>query len=157
MLLTLSREGTLSLVLTRRLDAPPARVWQALTLPALLTRWMTGPPGWPMHRCQILPVAGGLFHFEWSDRMGRTLALTGEVLEVDAPWRMLHVERLHLPEPSPETVVETLLAADGAGSRLMLHMTFPDSAARDDMLAGGLAEGLEDSYVRLESLLAGLA
>ena len=156
MLLTLSREGAASLVLTRRLDAPPARVWQALTQPPLLTRWMTGPPGWPMLRCQIAPRAGGLLHFEWSDRLGRSLVLTGEVIEVDAPWRMLHVERLHLPDPAPETVVETLLAADEGGTRLMLHMTFPDAGARDDMLSGGLAEGMEDSYVRLESLLAGL-
>lgn len=154
MLLRLNREGAASLVLTRRLDAAPARVWQALTRPALLSRWMTGPPGWPMVRCQIAPRADGLIHFEWSDRMGRTLALTGEVIEVDAPWRMLHVERLHLPETAPETVVETLLATDGEGTRLMLHMTFPDAQARDEMLAGGLAEGMEESYVRLESVLA---
>ena len=154
MLLTCSREGMASLVLTRRLDAPTRRVWAAHVTPALLTRWMLGPPGWPMIRAQIDPRPGGLIDFEWSDRGGGLLALTGEVIEAEPPWRMLHVERLHLPHPSPENVVETLLAADGAGTRLMLHMTLPDPAARDEMLAGGLVEGLEESFVRLETVLA---
>ncbi|MCA0206740.1 MAG: SRPBCC domain-containing protein [Proteobacteria bacterium] len=153
MLTQVTREGAASLVLTRRLDAAPGRVWSALTRADLLTRWMLGPPGWPMVRCQLAARAGGLMQIEWSDRMGRTLALTGEVIEAEPPWRMLHIERLHLPDPSPENVVETLLAPDGAGTRLMLHMTFPDPAARDEMLAGGLAEGMEESFVRLETLL----
>ena len=154
MLLGCTREGTSSLVLTRRVDAPPARVWAAHTSPLLLPRWLLGPPGWPMIRAQIDARMGGLIHFEWSDRMGGTLALTGEVIEAEPPYRMLHIERLHLPEASPENVVETLLAEDRGGTQLMLHMTLPDAAARDEMLAGGLAEGMEDSYGRLESLLA---
>lgn len=154
MLTHVTREGAASLVLTRRLDAAPTRVWAALTRAPLLTRWMLGPPGWPMVRCQFAAQAGGLMHVEWSDRMGRTLTLTGEVIEAEPPWRLLHIERLHLPEPSPENVVETLLAPDGTGTRLMLHMTFPDPTARDEMLAGGLAEGMEESFVRLETLLA---
>ncbi|MBN8291700.1 SRPBCC domain-containing protein [Rhodobacter sp. NTK016B] len=154
MLLRCTKEGDGALVFTRRLDAAPALVWHAYTSPALLGRWMMGPPGWPMTRAQFDPRAGGLIHLEWSDRMGQGLALTGEVIEAEPPYRLLHVERLHLPEASPENVIETLLAGDAGGTNLMLHMRLPDSAARDEMLAGGLAEGLEDSFVRLESLLA---
>ncbi|WP_083195037.1 SRPBCC domain-containing protein [Pararhodobacter sp. CCB-MM2] len=154
MLLRCTKEGGSALVFTRRLDALPDRVWQAYTSPALLGRWMMGPPGWPMTRAQFDPRMGGLIHLEWSDRMGQVLTLTGEVLEAEPPYRMLHVERMHVPEASPENVIETLLAEEAGGTNLMLHMRLPDAAARDEMLAGGLAEGLEDSFVRLESLLA---
>ena len=154
MLLRCTREGDSALVFTRRLDAPPPLVWRAYTSPVLLGRWMLGPPGWPMTQAQFDARMGGLIHLEWSDRMGKQLVLTGEVIDAEPPYRLLHIERMHVPEASPETVVETLLAEEAGGTNLMLHMRFPDAEARDEMLAGGLTEGLEDSFVRLESLLA---
>ena len=36
------------IVMTRVFDAPRKLVWEALTTPALLKRWLRGPPGWTM-------------------------------------------------------------------------------------------------------------
>jgi hypothetical protein len=50
--------------------------------------------------------------------------------------------------------VETTFAPDGDGGTLMtIRMTLPDAATRAAMLATGMEEGMEASYVRLEAAL----
>ena len=34
------------IVLTRELDAPRRLVWEAMSKPEYLRRWLLGPPGW---------------------------------------------------------------------------------------------------------------
>jgi len=40
------------IVLTRVFDAPRTPVWEAMTKPELLKRWLSGPPGWAMSVCE---------------------------------------------------------------------------------------------------------
>ena len=61
-----------------------------------------------------------------------------------------HIERMHLPDPTPDNHVETRFEADGAGTLMTMRMTLPDEGTRDAMLATGMDEGMEASYQRLE-------
>lgn len=152
--LTLATEGDATLVVTRRFAAPPAAIWRAHTEPGLLRRWLLGPEGWRMTECVSEPRPGGRIRFAWEDGEGRGFHLTGEYLELDPPHRILHVERMHLPDPTPDNRVETHLEPDGSGTRLTLRMTLPDAAARAAMLASGMEHGMEASYARLDALRA---
>ncbi|MCC0080065.1 MAG: SRPBCC domain-containing protein [Rhodobacter sp.] len=153
-MLTLTRDGTCAVVAERDFAATPRQIWDAHVDPAQLIRWMPAPEGWALTTCDPGARSGDLILLEWSNGLGSRFALTGAVLEVDPPHRMLHVERLHLPEPGPETVVETRLTATATGCHLTLTLTLPDTAAREALIAGDAAQGMETGYAALDSLLA---
>ncbi|MGF1467542.1 MAG: SRPBCC domain-containing protein [Sandaracinaceae bacterium] len=152
--LTLETEGERFVVVKRRFDAPPAAVYRAHLEPELIQRWMLGPEGWTMPVCRLDARPGGAMRFEWSDGRGGGFYLTGEIVVLDPPRRIVHVERMHLPDPTPDNHIETTFTADGAGTLLTVRMTLPDAATRAAMLETGMEHGMEASYARLESVAA---
>ena len=152
--MTLKTEGDTHVVVMRRFAAPPEAVYRAHTEPELLKQWMLGPEGWTMPVCISEPWAGGKMRFEWADGKGASFYLTGECLEIEPPRRIVHVERMHLPDPTPDNHVETIFEPDGDGTLMTMRMTLPDAQTRAAMLASGMEHGMEASYVRLESILA---
>ena len=150
--LTLKTEGDRHVVVTRRFDAPPEAVYRAHTEPALLQKWLLGPDGWTMPVCVSEARVGGKIRFEWSDGKGGGFHLTGEYLELEPFSRIVHVERMHLPDPTPDNRVETTFKPDGNGTLFTLRMTLPDAATREAMLATGMEHGMEASYVRLDAM-----
>ncbi len=150
--LTLETPGAARIVITRRFAAPPAAVYRAHVEPALLQRWCLGPEGWAMPECISEPRPGGRMLFRWADAAGNGFHLTGEYQEVEANRRLLHVERMHLPDPTPDNRVEALFVPDGPGTLLRVTMDLPTGEMRAAMLATGMAEGMEASYARLDGL-----
>lgn len=149
--LTLKTEGDRHVVVTRQFAAPPEAVYRAHTEPDLLQKWLLGPEGWSMPVCISEPRPGGRIRFEWSDRQGNGFYLTGEYVELQPFSRIVHIERMHLPDPTPDNHVETTFEADGGGTLLTLRMTLPDEKTRAAMLATGMESGMEASYARLDS------
>ena len=150
--MTLKTEGEKHVVVTRRFAAPPAAVYRAHTDPALVQKWMLGPEGWTMPVCQMDPRPGGKIRYEWSNGKGGGFYLTGECIELDPPYRVVHVERMQLPDPTPDNHIETTFESDSSGGTLMtMRMTLPDEETRRQMLATGMEHGMEASYVRLEN------
>jgi uncharacterized protein YndB with AHSA1/START domain len=150
----LKTEGDTHVVVTRRFAAPPELVYRAHTEPALIQQWMLGPPGWTMPVCINETKPGGKIRFEWSDGKGGGFYLTGENLELVPYKKLVHVERMHLPDPTPDNHVELTLEADGKGTLMTMRMTLPNSEVRTAMLASGMEHGMEASYVRMEDMLA---
>ncbi len=148
--LELRTEGEKYVVITRRFAAPPEAVYKAHVEPDLLQQWLLGPEGWTMPVCVFEAKPGGKIRYEWADGKGNGFFLTGEILELDPNRRMVHVERMHLPDPTPDNHVVTTFAADGAGTLMTMRMTLPDAATREAMLATGMDTGMEASYARLE-------
>lgn len=151
--LQLRLEGDTHVIVTRKFAAPPDLVYRAHTEPELMQRWMLGPPGWTMPVCISEPRPGGKMRFEWTNGESG-FYLTGEYVELDPGKRIVHVERMHLPDPTPDNRVESTFTPDGTGTLLTLRMTLPDAKARAAMLETGMEHGMEDSYRRLEETLA---
>lgn len=151
--LTLQIEGDTHVVVTRRFAAAPEAVFRAHIEPELVRKWMLGPDGWTMPVCLSDPRPGGQIRYEWSDGKGAGFHLTGEFLVLEPFRRIVHVERMHLPDPTPDNRVETVFEADGAGTLMTMRMTLPDAKTRDAMLATGMEGGMEASYARLETVL----
>ncbi len=151
--LTLATEGDRCVVVTRRFAASPELVYRAHTEPALIQQWMLGPDGWTMPVCINEARPGGRMRFEWTNGTGGGFHLTGEYVELTPFSRIVHVERMHLPDPTPDNRVETRFEPDGTGTLMTMRMTLPSAEVRKAMLATGMERGMEASYVRLEHLL----
>jgi len=151
--LTLTTEGDRYVVVRRRFDAPPEAVYRAHTEPKLIQRWLLGPDGWTMPVCICEARPNGNIRYEWSDGKGRGFHITGEFLELQPYRRIVHIERMHLPEVTPDNHIETLFEPDGSGTLMTMRMTLPDTYTRTAMLSTGMENGMEASFSRLEGML----
>ena len=152
--LELKTEGDTHVVVTRHFKAPPEAVYRAHTETALVQKWLLGPPGWSMPVCIAEAKPGGNIRFEWSDGKGNGFHLTGEFVSLEPNRRLEHVERMHLPDPTPDNHIVTTFEPNGGGTLMTMRMHLPDKETREMMLATGMEHGMEDSYVRLEGLQA---
>ncbi len=151
--LTLKTEGDTHVVITRRFAAPPEAVYRAHTDPSLIQKWLLGPEGWTMPVCIFEGKSGGKFRYEWKNAKGQGFYITGEIVELQPPRRIVHVERMFLPERTPDNHVETRFDADSTGTLMTMRMTLPDAQTRAAMLATGMERGMEASYARLEGMI----
>jgi len=148
--MSLTTEGDRHVVVTRHFKAPPKAVYRAHTDPKLIQQWLLGPDGWTMPVCICEARPGGRIRYEWTHPKERGFFLTGEFLELEPHRRLLHVERMHFPEPTPDNRVETTFVAAGDGTLMTLRMTLPSEQVRAAMLATGMEHGMAASYARLE-------
>lgn len=151
--LTLKTEGDRHVIVTRHFDASPEAVYRAHTDPGLIQRWLLGPEGWTMPICINEARPGGKFRYEWTNGKGDGFYITGELLELEPYSRIVHVERMHLPDPTPDNHVETRFERDTTGTLMTMRMTLPDAQTRTNMLSTGMERGMEASYVRLEGMI----
>jgi uncharacterized protein YndB with AHSA1/START domain len=150
--MTLKTEGDRYVIVTRRFAAPPEAVYRAHIEPALLQKWLIGPEGWSMPVCINEARPGGKIRYEWTNGK-EGFYLTGEFVELVPFSRIVHIERMHLPDPTPDNHVETTFTPDGKGTLMTMRMTMPDAESRAAMLKTGMEEGMEASYARLEGMI----
>lgn len=154
--LTLKTEGDTHVIVTRRFAAPPEAVYRAHMEPKLVQQWMLGPEGWTMPVCINEARPGGKIRYEWKHPSQGGFYLTGEFVELKPYSKIVHIERMHLPDPTPDNHVETTFEPDGPGTLMTMRMTLPDPQTRAAMLSTGMERGMEDSYVRLEKMIGNL-
>src|SRR5580765_889882 len=78
---------------TRSFKAARPLVYRAYTEPALVQRWLLGPPGWSMPVCEMDVRVGGRYRWRWrSNEGGKEFGFHGEFKEVDAPGKLVHSE-----------------------------------------------------------------
>ena len=153
--LDLKLEGDTHVIVTRRFKAPPEFVYRAHTDAELIKKWLYGPDGWVMTNCLYDARPGGQIRLDWQDANGENaFHLTGEFIALTPNKRIEHVERMHLPDPTPDNHIVTTFAPVDDGTLLSLRMTMPDADARAMMLETGMEEGMEASYVRIDPLFA---
>ena len=152
--ITVATDGERFLTLTRRFAAAPEFVYRAHLEPELLKQWMTGPDGWSMSECRVDARPGGSMYCAWSHPEEGGFHLTAEFIALEPHRRIEHVERMHLPDPTPDNHIVTALEADGDGTLLTVRMTLPDAETRQAMLDFGMVDGMEASYARIDGLVA---
>jgi uncharacterized protein YndB with AHSA1/START domain len=150
--LTLKTEGDTHIIITRHFAAPPEAVYRAHMDPKIIEQWMLGPEGWTMPVCINEAKPGGKLRYEWKNSKGDGFYLTGEFVELKPYSKIVHIERMHLPEPTPDNHVVTTFEPDGTGTLMTMRMTLPDTKTRSAMLATGMERGMEASYVRLDKM-----
>ena len=135
-------DGDTDVVIRRRFSHPPARVWRALTEPALIRQWLSP----DLTACQIDARPGGSFRYDWPQ-----FFFSGPILEADAPHRMVHVEHFNGDTTQGPTVTTTL-TAEGSGTRMTVVMRYPDATARALAIEQGFTDGITEVYGRIQNL-----
>jgi uncharacterized protein YndB with AHSA1/START domain len=144
----------------RTFDAPRELVYRAFTEPDLIRRWLLGPPGWSMPICEMDVREGGRFRWRWrSEEKGAEFGFHGEFLEVRAPELLRHTESFDPGDTGEhmgdEPAVVTVGFAEGNGrTTVTTVIDFGSDESRDAALATGMTDGMEQSYRRLDEILA---
>jgi uncharacterized protein YndB with AHSA1/START domain len=142
------------LVMTRVFDAPRGMVFDALTKPELVQRWLLGPPGWTMPVCEIDPRVGGKYRYVWQNADGRNMGMGGTFREIVRPSRIVTTELFDEDWTGGETLVTTEIVEQSGKTTLTTTVRYASREARDGAIKTGMAKGVEASYDRLEQLLA---
>ena len=143
-------DGDTAIVVRRTFTHSPARVWRAMTDPALIPKWMASAD--TMTRCEMDLRPGGSFYYEWGGPGGRSFHFSGPILAVDAPHHMSHVEYFN-GDTASGTTVTTDLVANGTGTRMTVVMRYASAEARAAAIDIGMTDGLDEVYGKLEELL----
>jgi uncharacterized protein YndB with AHSA1/START domain len=150
MLLQVAQEGETDIIVRRSFSHPPARVWQAMTDPALIPKWMASTD--TMTRCEMDLRPGGSFYYEWGGTQGSSFYFSGPILTVDAPRHMTHVEYFN-GDTGSGTTITTDLVASGTGTRMTIVMRYANAEARAAAIDIGMTDGFDEVYDKLEALL----
>jgi uncharacterized protein YndB with AHSA1/START domain len=157
--LTVTTPGDREIVMTRDFDAPRALVWEAMSKPEYLRRWLLGPPGWEMTVCEVDQRVGGRFRHEWKNVDGTEMAMAGVYREVVEPERMTRTETFEMGcGPQGGEQISTLaLTERGGKTTVTITVRYPSKEARDATIASGMERGVAAGYDRLDGVLNTMA
>ncbi|GAB5446461.1 SRPBCC domain-containing protein [Gymnodinialimonas sp.] len=159
-------DGDCAVIVTRSFDAPRALVWRAFTEPAILQRWLLGPPGWEMHVCEVEVKVGGSYRWRWRNaELGQEFGFTGTYTAVEIGARLEDRQTFDqgthgvaMGEPTTNIVVfEDVPDASGPATRVVTRIEYPDAATRTMVMSQGMSDGMEMSYAGLDKVLPQLA
>jgi uncharacterized protein YndB with AHSA1/START domain len=143
---------------TRSFKAARSLVYRAYTEPALVQRWLLGPPGWSMPVCEMDVRVGGKYRWRWrSDEDASEFGFAGTFREV-TPSRLVHTEQYDpgtvgdVP-PQNEALVSVTFAEENGITTVTTLMDFGSKEARDAAVGTGMTDGMEQSYQLLDALL----
>jgi uncharacterized protein YndB with AHSA1/START domain len=143
--------------MTRMFDAPRHLVFDAMTKPEHVRRWL-GCAELPMTVCEIDLRVGGAYRFVLRSPEGRETTLQGSYREVVRPERVVFVEQILMPGfTSPEYQVTSTFAEVGGKTRLITTILHQSKENRDGHLNSGIERGVTPAYDRLAEVVAGMA
>jgi uncharacterized protein YndB with AHSA1/START domain len=154
--LKVTSPGDREIVMTRTFDAPRELVFEAMSKPELLQRWLLGPPGWSMVVCENDLKVGAPFLHVWRRDDGTEMSMRGVYREVVPPERIVRTESFAIgcDAQSGEQLATVVLTEEGGKTLLTLTVLYPSKESRDATIASGMERGVAASYDRLSELLA---
>ncbi len=160
--LKITTSGDREIVITRSFDAPRHLVWDAMTKPELIRRWLFLPPGWEMTECTEDLRVGGSFRWSWNGPDGQqAMAMHGVYREVVPPasggggGRLVRSETFDMgcPAQAGEQVGTMVFTERDGRTTVTITVVYPSKEARDGALASGMEHGMAAGYDKLEALL----
>ena len=139
----------------RIFDAPRDRVFAVYTDPELIPEWW-GPRGTTTEVVQMDARTGGDWRFIAHNSDGSQTGFRGTYREVSPPERI--VQTFEWDGMPGYVSVETAVFEDlGDRTKVTTTSIFHTTKERDGMLGSGMEGGLNETYQRLDELLARLA
>jgi uncharacterized protein YndB with AHSA1/START domain len=137
--------------MNRFIGAPREAVFKAWTDAAQLARWW-GPSGFSAPRCEIDARPGGAIHIDMQGPDGRIYPMSGSIIEIDPPERLVFNSAPldSAGQPLFEVLSTVVLAEKDGGTQLSLQaqVTKVNSSEADQPIAG-MSEGWKQTIDRL--------
>jgi uncharacterized protein YndB with AHSA1/START domain len=136
----------------RIFDAPRERVFALYTDPELIPEWW-GPRDTTTVVDHMDVRSGGTWRFVTRDADGSEYGFRGSYREVTPPERI--VQTFEFEPMAGHVSVDTVTFEElGDRTRVVTTSLFHTTEERDGMLASGMERGLNETYSRLDELLA---
>ncbi|MFT3727721.1 MAG: SRPBCC domain-containing protein [Terricaulis sp.] len=150
--LTVTMPNESSLEVTRVFNAPARLVWDAHTKPELVKRWLLGPEGWSMPKCEIDLRPGGDYLYGWRNAANpdQYFEIGGTYKEITPHSEIKHSERFN----GAETACVMRLREASGRTTMTLTIEYGSKTVRDAAFATGMTTGMEASYKRLDGIAA---
>ena len=152
--LKVTAHGDLEIEMVRVFDAPREHVFDAITRPELIKRWLYGPEGHSLPVCEIDLQVGGSLRYVWRLSDGTEMGMSGSYREIVRPERIVHTELFDEDWTGGETVVTTELSEEGGKTTLRMTVRYASLEARNAVLESGMEDGVAMGYDRLDTLLS---
>lgn len=142
----------------REFRAPRDLVWRAYTEPALIQRWLLGPPGWTMPLCEMDVRVGGTYRWRWrSVDSGKQFGFHGQFREVVPGSKLVHTELFDPGDVGGNmgdgALITLELTQSGPITTVVTTMDYYTKQSRDAAVSTGMTDGMEASYAGLDALL----
>lgn len=132
-------ERSLELTISREIDVPRERVWEAWTDPEQLKQWFTPRP-YTTPECSIDLRPGGVFYTKMRDPEGNEFPGYGVYLEVVAPARLVFTDAYtEAWKPSEKPFMTATIELDDLGggrtryTATAAHWNLNDAKAHEEM------------------------
>ncbi len=140
------------IAMQRSFKAPRELVYRAMTDPDLIPKW------WGLRQSTTIvdkldARVGGDWRYIQRGEDGTEYAFRGQFLELDPPSRIVQTFEFEPMAGHVSTDSMTLTEVDG-GTLVSIKSTFASKEDRDGMLQSGMEGGANETYDRLEELLA---
>jgi len=150
---------TLSLHLVADFAAPVERVWQLWEDPRQLERWW-GPPTYPAtFEAHDLTPGAEVTYFMTSPE-GEKYRGWWQITSANPPKSLEFIDGFADADGAknpdmPLTTTRMELAEHDGGTRMELHSTFDSREQMDQLVAMGMAEGIQQAVGQIDAILAG--
>jgi uncharacterized protein YndB with AHSA1/START domain len=152
--LQVTARGEREIVMTRDFDAPRQLVFDALTKPELLKRWLGVFGGWSMAVCEIDLKVGGSYRYLWRGPAGAEMGMRGVYREIVRPERIVSTEKFDESWYPGDAVGTAVLVERGGKTTLTTTVLYSSKEARDGVLKSPMESGVSQGYNALDALLA---
>jgi uncharacterized protein YndB with AHSA1/START domain len=145
--------GTQNVVITRVINAPRERVYQAYVDPELFSQWV-GPRELTMNVIEMNPTPGGRYRYIHADAEGNEYGFKGVFHDLKENQSI--VQTFEFEGMPGHVCLESLKLEDVDGGTLITGKSvFQSVEDRDGMIQSGMEVGVNDGYEKLEELLSG--
>jgi uncharacterized protein YndB with AHSA1/START domain len=152
--LTVTTPTEREIAMTRVFDAPRRLVYDALTRPELLKRWLGAFGGWSLVVCEFDPRVGGTYRYVWRGSDRTEMGMRGVCREIVPLERIVCTEVFDEPWYPGEALDTMVLVERGGKTTLTTTVRYASREARDAVLKTDMERGIAQSYDKLAELLA---
>jgi uncharacterized protein YndB with AHSA1/START domain len=142
------------IAITRKFDAPRHLVFEALTTPALLKRWLGVHQDWSLAVCEIDLRVGGAFRYVWRNTSGAQMGMRGVFREIVRPERIINTEQFDDPWYEGSATNTTTLAEDQGTTTLTMRILYDSKDVRDSVMRSPMEQGMKLGFDTLAEVLA---
>lgn len=145
--------GKQEIFVTRIIDAPREKVWQACTDPTMIPKWW-GPRGLTTTIYAFELKHGGVWRFVQKDDNGAEFAFRGVYHHIEPMTRV--IQTFEWEGMPGHVLMETVVFEDmpDGKTKITEQSVFQSVADRDGMLQSGMEHGANESTERLQELLS---